>query len=153
MYSISIVEIIKLKSFCSQYHWTLSTSSSPSVDALFAFVKTRLPPALEAKFSEFPAAIINTHGKDLTVNGEQSRTGTPASAVSEPATNASASTTVPKPAPVKKSQFNTSTVVKEASFMAAADDLFGLFTDEKRIPLWTRAPAQVIWDWSCLLTV
>lgn len=27
--------------------------------------------------------------------------------------------------------------------MAAADDLFGLLTDEKRIPMWTRAPAQV----------
>ena len=37
---------------------------------------------------------------------------------------------------------NTSTVEVEATFMAAADDLFSLFTDEKRIPFWTRAPAQ-----------
>lgn len=27
--------------------------------------------------------------------------------------------------------------------MASAEDLFGLMTDEKRIPSWTRAPAQV----------
>jgi len=114
------------------------------VDALFAFVKTHLPPALEAKFSEFPVAIIDVHGKDLTVSGESSGTATPAPAAT--ASSASASTTVPRPAPAKKTQLNTSTVVKDASFMAAADDLFSLFTDEKRIPSWTRAPAQVIWD-------
>ncbi|KAJ8594292.1 hypothetical protein M405DRAFT_872204 [Rhizopogon salebrosus TDB-379] len=125
-----------------EYNWTLSTSSSPSVDALFTFVKTRLPAALEAKFAEFPAAIIDTHGKDLTVSGEPSRAGTPGVTASASSTVASASTTVPKPAPVKKAQFNTSSVVKEGNFMAAADDLFGLFTDEKRIPSWTRAPAQ-----------
>lgn len=27
--------------------------------------------------------------------------------------------------------------------MAAADDLFGLLTNAQRIPLWTRAPAEV----------
>jgi activator of HSP90 ATPase len=42
-------------------------------------------------------------------------------------------------------------VVKEATFMAAADDLFGLFTDERRIPSWTRAPAQVIREHVCKL--
>lgn len=116
------------------------------MNALFTFVKTRLPAALEAKFAEFPAALIDTHGKDLTVSGDPSRTGTPAPSIDAvAATAASASTTVPKSAPVKQSQINTSSVVKEATFMAAADDLFGLFTDERRIPSWTRAPAQVIW--------
>ncbi|KAG1782312.1 activator of Hsp90 ATPase [Suillus placidus] len=111
------------------YNWTLDTTSSPAVNALFAFVKTRLPPALEAKFAEFPVALIDTHGRDLTVSGEPSRTGTPAPSIDAvAATAASASTTAPKPAP--------------STFMAASDDLFGLFTDERRIPLWTRAPAQ-----------
>ncbi|KAG2140616.1 hypothetical protein DEU56DRAFT_755228 [Suillus clintonianus] len=104
-----------------------------------AIYSTRLPPAFEAKFAEFPAALIDTHGKDLTVNGKASRTGTPAPSISAtPATAASASTTVPKPAPVKQVQMNTSSVVKEATFMAAADDICGLFTDEKRIPSWAR---------------
>ncbi|KAG0701785.1 activator of Hsp90 ATPase [Suillus ampliporus] len=125
------------------YNWTLETASSPAVNALFAFVKTRLPLALEAKFAEFPAAIIDNHGRDLTISGEPSRTGTPAPAVSVHAVPiSSASTAVPKPAPVKKAELNTSSVVKEATFMAAAEDLFGIFTDEKRIPMWTRAPAQ-----------
>lgn len=130
------------KSHDLEYNWTLSTSSTPSVDALFAFVKERLPPALESKFAEFPVAIMNTHGKDLTISGDPSRAGTPAPTVSAPSATASASTTIPKPAPIKQTKLNTSTVVQEGNFMAAADDLFGLFTDEKRIPSWTRAPAQ-----------
>jgi activator of HSP90 ATPase len=28
-------------------------------------------------------------------------------------------------------------------FMASAEDLWNLFTDEGRIPMWSRAPAQV----------
>ena len=38
---------------------------------------------------------------------------------------------------------NTTSLSVDAHFMAAADDLFGLLTDEKRIPSWTRAPAKV----------
>ncbi|KAH7921379.1 hypothetical protein BV22DRAFT_1019489 [Leucogyrophana mollusca] len=128
------------------YEWSLKTASSPAVDALLAFAKARLPVALEAKFAEFPVALIDTHGKDLTVSGEPSRTGTPAPASAPTATTSTSASTAgsapTKAAPVKKTQVNTSTVVKEATFMAAADDLFGLLTDEKRIPSWTRAPAQ-----------
>ena len=107
-------------------------------------MKKRLPVALEVKFAEFPAAIIETHGKDLTVSAEPSRTGTPVQSM-----NATSTTTAPAPKPVVKSPppksktVNTSTVEVEATFMAAADDLFSLFTDEKRIPIWTRASAQV----------
>ena len=38
---------------------------------------------------------------------------------------------------------NATTVSVEAAFMASADDLFSILTDEKRIPAWTRAPAKV----------
>ncbi|PCH37688.1 hypothetical protein WOLCODRAFT_22763 [Wolfiporia cocos MD-104 SS10] len=127
------------------YEWTLTTESSPAVDALFQLAKARLPVALETKFAEFPTAIIDTHGKDLTVSAEPSRQGSPApSALSnsvKPSASASAST--PKPA-VKKpaSAVNTATVTVDANFMASADDLFDLLTSEQRIPAWTRAPAQ-----------
>ena len=101
-----------------------------------------MPVALEAKFADFPVAIIETHGRDLTVSAEPSRTGTPVQSV-----NATFATPAPKPAvkspPPKTTTVDTSTVEVEATFMAAADDLFSLFTDEKRIPVWTRAPAQV----------
>ncbi|KAL4077224.1 activator of Hsp90 ATPase [Scleroderma yunnanense] len=124
------------------YEWSLKTESTPAVDVLYAFAKAHLPPALEAKFAELPSAMIDTHGKDLTISAEPSRTGTPAPAPAA-ATNSNAATiTAPKPPPVKKAPVNTSQVVKEARFMAAADDLYSLLTDEGRIPSWTRAPAQ-----------
>lgn len=107
-----------------------------------------MPTALETKLAEFPSAIIDTHGKDLTVSAEPSRQGTPVSSASTvpqasastPASAASsAKSAVKKDAP----RINTATVTVDANFMAAADDLFGLLTDEKRIPAWTRGPAQV----------
>lgn len=124
-----------------QYEWSLSTESTPTVDALYAFAKARLPPALESKFAELPVAMIDTHGKDLTVSTETSRTGTPAPAAA--ATNSSSAAAVFTPPPVRKTPVNTSQIVKEARFMVAADDLYSLLTDEGRIPSWTRAPAQV----------
>jgi len=126
------------------YDWTLSTKSSKPVDALYQLAKARLPVALETKFAEFPAAIIETHGKDLTVSAEPSRTGTPVQSTTVNSSTAAAP--APKPVaknpPPKTTTVDTSTVEVEATFMAAADDLFSLFTDEKRIPAWTRASAK-----------
>lgn len=136
------------------YHWSLTTESSPEVDAVFVLAKSRLPTALETKFAAFPSAIIDSHGKDLTVSADPSRSGTPAPAgaasVVPTVSSASASSSN---TPSVKSQgarstkskaLNTTTVVVEASFQASADDLFGLLTDEKRIPMWTRAPAKSV---------
>ena len=136
-----------------QYNWTLSTQSSPTVQKFFAFVKARLPTALETKFAEFPAALLETHGKDLQVgttpnSAEPSRTGTPAPA-SAPVASSSVSKAQPstsgtvKVVKEEKKPLNTKTVTVEATFMAAAEDLFQMMTDESKIPVWTRAPAQV----------
>lgn len=105
--------------------------------------------ALETKFAEFPGVLIETHGKDLTVSTEQSRTGTPApsgsntaavSSATPPSVAAAAKTAAKKP---EAKKVNSTTVTVDANFMASADDLFSILTDEKRIPTWTRAPAQV----------
>ncbi|KAI0707943.1 activator of Hsp90 ATPase [Earliella scabrosa] len=131
------------------YEWSLSTARSPAVDALFQLAKKSLPAALEAKFATFPAAIIETHGKDLTVSAEPSRQSTPApsgsSSAPAPAANDAALKKKADGAGVVKSTqkaTNTTAVSVDAHFMASADDLFGLLTDEKRIPAWTRAPAK-----------
>lgn len=102
-----------------------------------------MPALLEAKFAKLPVDLIQVHGKDLTVaSTDPSRSGTPAPQSS--AASASTLSAAPEPA-VKKAQkaTNTTTVSTEAIFMAAADDLFSLFTDEKRIPIWSRAAAKV----------
>jgi activator of HSP90 ATPase len=129
------------------YNWTLMTDPSPEVNRIFELARARLPVALEAKFATFPIAILETHGKDLTVSAQPSRTGTPAqtnaAAAAAAAPVASSSTFAPaKPKESQKGKLNTTTVVVEADFRASADDLFSLLSDEKRIPAWTRAPAK-----------
>ncbi|THH28395.1 hypothetical protein EUX98_g5793 [Antrodiella citrinella] len=128
------------------YDWSLTTSSSGPVDAVYKLARSRLPALLEAKFTQFAAALVDTHGKDLQVNSTQtSRTGTPAPtpAPSTSTSTAQAAAAPAKPAPKKApAKLNSSTVKVDATFMASADDLFSILTDEKRIPQWTRAPAQ-----------
>ncbi|KAI0820237.1 activator of Hsp90 ATPase [Trametes gibbosa] len=138
------------------YEWSITTSRTPAVDSLFKLAKARLPAALEAKFSAFPAAIIDTHGKDLTVSADPSRQGSPApSAPAVPAAAVAAKSAGGDAAPKKKATnagavkssgqaLNTTTVTVDAHFMAPADDLYAILTDEKRIPQWTRAPAKSI---------
>ncbi|CAK5282368.1 unnamed protein product [Mycena citricolor] len=126
------------------YNWTLTTPSSPAVDSVFALAKSRLPSALESKFSEFVVVLVDTHGKDLTVSADPSRSATPLASSgsgSAPAKSA-VPAAAPAPKPVeKKSKINTTKINLESTFMAAADDLFSLLTDQNRIPTWTRAPA------------
>jgi activator of Hsp90 ATPase protein 1 len=101
-----------------------------------------LPAVIKDKLTQFPVALIETHGKDLTVSGEPSRAATPQGPGAAAASTADQKVNKEKPAPKAKA-INTETVVVSASFQAAADDLFSILTDEKRIPHWSRAPAQV----------
>lgn len=131
-----------------KYEWSMSTASSAPVDVIYKLARAKLPAALEAKFTQFASAIIDTHGKDLTVSTEPSRSGTPVSAAASTSTGVSSATKMPPATkPAKKTEekkaVNTARVTVEATFMAAADDLFSILTDEKRIPLWSRAAAQV----------
>ena len=118
------------------------------MDSIFVLAQSRLPVAIETKLATFPSAIIDAHGKDLTISGDPSRTGTPApvnTSSSGPGVSNTSHVSAPTPSkPKPKAQkVNSTTVLVEAEFHASADDLFGLLTDEKRIPAWTRAPAQV----------
>ncbi|TDL24729.1 hypothetical protein BD410DRAFT_785430 [Rickenella mellea] len=142
------VTVDKLSDYA--YEWSLTTTRSPAVDAVFHMAKSGFPIALEEKFEEFASAIIETHGKDLTVSSEPSRVGTPAPASAQTASSAAvagataqlSATNEPKAVKSEAKKINTSTVTVEATFAASADDLYGLLTDEQRIPMWTRAPAQ-----------
>lgn len=81
------------------------------------------------------------HGKDIIVGStEPSRTSSPAPVP----TSANSGVQGLAKRPTGSSQkINTSVVEVEATFQASADDLFGLLTDEKRIPMWSRAQAKV----------
>ncbi|KAJ7818180.1 activator of Hsp90 ATPase [Mycena olivaceomarginata] len=119
------------------YNWSLTTASSPEVDAIFSLARSRLPTALETKFAEFAAALVETHGRDLTVSGDPSRSGTPAPAASSSGGAAGASAVAPaapKPAE-KKSNINTTKITKRipggthasAQSSAKADTEYVLF--------------------------
>jgi len=121
---------------------------SGPVEALYKLARTSLGTALETKLAEFPSALIDTHGKDLTVSSEPSPSASP---VPQPAGVAAATPVSAAPGPTEsreklaekpKKAINIETVTVEATFQAAADDLFSILTDEKRIPYWSRAPAQ-----------
>lgn len=135
----------------------MSTASTPAVDAVLKLARTKLPAALEAKFTQFAGAIIDDHGKDLTVSAEPSRSGTPANAPAVQATSISASKVPVTSKLAKKTEekisVNTTRVSVHATFMASADDLFNILTDEKRIPMWTRAPAQVRFCFSSMRVI
>ncbi len=117
------------------------------MNSLFTLAKFRIPTALEAKFAEFAAAMIDTHGRDLTVSttasAEPSRQGTPAPVLAPSASASTSATSSAKPIKREQKAINTATVTVEGRFMATADDLYDILTNEKRIPMWSRAPATV----------
>jgi activator of HSP90 ATPase len=89
----------------------------------------------------FPVELMDTHGKDIIVgSNEPSRTSSPAPAAAS--ANSGVQGLAKRPAASSR-KINTSVVEVEATFHASADDLFGLLTDEKRIPMWSRAQAKV----------
>lgn len=116
------------------------------MQSLYQLAKSKLPALLEAKFSDFPAALIATHSKDITVDGSSpsSGTSTPKTVNVPVQASAMASSEVTAGSTTKKSvALNTDRVIVEATFMASSADIFSLLTEEKRIPAWSRAAAQV----------
>lgn len=113
------------------------------MNKVYQIAKSKLRTAIETKLAEFPTALIETHGKDLTVSGEPSPAGTPkpSNGATSPAAIATTSAAPVKPA-AKPKAVNTETVVVTSNFQASADDLYGILTDERRIPMWSKAQAQ-----------
>ncbi|KZV71608.1 hypothetical protein PENSPDRAFT_577383 [Peniophora sp. CONT] len=122
------------------FQFALTSEASPTASALLQLARTKLPGALQATIARFPAAIIDTHASDLVVGGDPSRGGSPAPTAPSPAVEKKEEKVVTKEK--KEKAVNTSQVSVEATFAASADDLYSIFTDEKRIPAWSRASAK-----------
>jgi activator of HSP90 ATPase len=149
-----IIQILKPSDLQYEYSKTSSTGDSKEVAALLERVKTLLPPLLEARFKAFPQALLDTHGKDITVvvtseGNTPAGSGTVTPALVAPSNQKASSNTAPASSTATatkstaaKGIINTATVKVSSRFMASAEDLWGLFTDEGRIPMWSRAPAQ-----------
>jgi activator of HSP90 ATPase len=97
---------------------------------------------------QFPQAIHGAHGEDITVSEDlsPSRANTPvtdAPQTASQALTAASSQAITPLVPEPREPINTVTVIAEATFMAPADNLFRVLTDEKRNPIWSHASAEV----------
>ncbi|ORY34097.1 activator of Hsp90 ATPase [Naematelia encephala] len=127
------------------YEFRLSGTSTPAAQTLLTYLKTAFPPILSDKFNGLRPALLAVHGNPDS--GATSGTSTPTSA---PATTTAAYTPAP-PAPApepetkkeSKSVASTSSVEVTAQLQASAEDIWGLLTDESRIPMWSRSPAKL----------
>ncbi|CAE6409240.1 unnamed protein product [Rhizoctonia solani] len=124
------------------YDWSLKTSSSPEVNALYALAKSKLPSLLSERFTAFRTAMLDAHGKDLQVAGTPGASGATTPSISAPANTSSSFSKPVSAKEVSKGITNSAVVTADGTFMASAAELFELLTDEKRIPAWTRNQAQ-----------
>lgn len=101
--------------------------------------------ALTTEFNKFPKVLVETHGQPTSQ--PDSGTATPAAKEMPAAQKQAATATVnePKKATTEKKELqgSTSSIVVETRLAASAEDLWLFLTDDKRVPMWTRAPAKV----------
>ncbi|KAL7414651.1 activator of Hsp90 ATPase [Mrakia frigida] len=129
----------------SDYVFDFSSPSTTSPS--YQLVKKLLPPPLKELFTLFQSQLIEVHGKDLLVvdgpatpaSGSGASTPAAAAAVVEEEKAAAPAAAVEKKG---GPSINTSTVKVEGRFQISAADLWGLLTDERKIPSWSRSPAQ-----------
>jgi hypothetical protein len=125
---------------------------------VLSYARRAFPPVLTDKLNSFRTELLAAHGSVAAeaaaaagISPSASGTSTPISAAggsssSAPAAAppaAKASTPAPALKEEKKKVGGTAVVQAEANLQASADDLWGLLTDQNRIPMWSRSPAKV----------
>lgn len=126
----------------------MSTKSGVETQALHEAVRTQLAPSLLPHFHAYREQLVQENAKDL---GHVEGTASPisASGTSTPqAQNGAAKISVPTTSAKEtktsaKSTLSTTKVEVEADLSISKEDLWDLLTNQARIPMWTRAPAQV----------
>jgi len=113
---------------------------------LLQYIKKAYPDSLKEKFNAFRPALIAAHGQPTSDSPSGTSTPNPAASSSyAPAPPAKSETKADKPVASGSGSKvgNTATVEVKATLQASADDIWGLLTDEKRIPMWSRSAAKV----------
>lgn len=129
----------------------MSTKSGVETQALHEAVRTQLAPSLLPHFHAYREQLIQENARDL---GHDEGTSSPASAsgTSTPQagtqngavkTSATAASIKETKTSASKSSLSTTKVEVEADLSISKEDLWDLLTNQARIPMWTRAPAQV----------
>lgn len=139
---------------------TLEEGSGSEASALKEDARKALADKLRSKFQLFPKAMIEAHGKDLLADAETSAGVSPADsgrstpAAATPANNTVISSSSGSKAPSTsgpsasnaskaKAGIRTTKLKVDGDFMASADDLFDLLTNEQKVPSWSRNKATI----------
>ncbi|WWD17392.1 hypothetical protein CI109_101833 [Kwoniella shandongensis] len=129
-----------------------STANGPSSE-LLTYLRSTFPALLTEKFNAFRPALIEAHGQPSESSPSASGASTPLPATTTAASSSSSYAPAPPakaPEPEKKKEEEktnkvgkTVTVEVKAELQASADDVWGLLTDEKKIPMWSRSAAKI----------
>jgi activator of HSP90 ATPase len=108
-------------------------------------VRAKLLPLLRAEFVKLPAALIESHGKDIQHGpGENPSSGFSTPKYHEPAQPAKPADAAPVASQASAGGIvNTTTVTDSEEFRTTAEELFQTFTDPNRIAAFTRSPPKV----------
>lgn len=135
-----------------QFDFRLTSNETSSTTALYTYLRKALPPLLKEKFNAFRPALIAAYGGPSADTPSGSSTPNPAGGQSQsyapapPGKDAGAATKKTEEKASGSKVNNVATVEVKATLQASADDIWGLLTDENRIPMWSRSPAKVIHD-------
>lgn len=138
-----------------EYKFRVEMTSATSVitQSMLEAVRSQLAPSLLPSFHKFRDELIASHAKDVGHEGSNEGTPTSGSGVSTPkdtgvsqksstaASSSTSTTNVPKKE--ESSKLSTTKVEVESDLSIRSDDLWDLLTNPGRIPMWTRAPAQL----------
>lgn len=124
-----------------RFETELASESSAASHELYQTVRTKLAPSLKEVFHRFRVDLIDKHAKDLGHEGDR------AAPAGSSAPSASHAATAPAPTPKAASSAPVSTSatkVRVVSHLAVSQaDLWDLLTNPARIPMWSKAPAQM----------
>ncbi|TIB73978.1 hypothetical protein E3Q06_00104 [Wallemia mellicola] len=104
--------------------------------------KEVIPQTLKPIFDQFPVDLREKYGAHVQIS--QSNTPTPSPAPeAAPAVKKTEKVEVPQQKVSQKGSLNTSTVRLEERYQISADEFFDVLTNKQRVPMWTRAPAEI----------
>lgn len=144
-----------------KYDATMTTATSVETQALLEAVKQHLAPSLLPHFHRFRDELISSHAKDVGHDdgaaqsggsAPGSGTGTPQTGGTQASASSAAAASTKSTSATGKSDgkakesgsgLSTTKVEVEADLSVRRDDLWDLLTNPGRIPMWTRAPAQM----------
>lgn len=104
--------------------------------------KEVIPQTLKPIFDQFPVDLREKYGAHVQTSQSNTPTPSPAPEAAS-AVKKTEKVEVPQQKVSQKGSLNTSTVRLEERYQISADEFFDVLTNKQRVPMWTRAPAEI----------